>query len=174
MFAGHQVILNVGFGAARARLANVVHDGLLAMASRDAYGAAVTSLTQVGPLGSAPGLSKLVRVQVRDLVIGQGSAVLTLRWLATGPGGALFPALDADIRLAPAGDRATVLRLDGAYRPPLAVAGAGRDRAVLHGVATATVQNFLGQIAEAITDPAAAAVCRQAAPTERGTLPPPW
>ena len=168
MFVGHQVILNVGFGAARARLANLVHDDLLVIASQDAYGEAVSGLARVGPLGSAPGLSKLVQVQARDLVIGQGSAVLTLRWQATGPGGVLFPALDADIRLVFAGDRATVLRLDGAYRPPLGVAGAGVDRAVLHRVATATVRNFLGRIAETITDPAAAALRRQAARSERG------
>jgi hypothetical protein len=31
----------------------------------------------------------------------------------------LFPALDADITLTPAGEDATVLRLAGAYRPPL-------------------------------------------------------
>jgi hypothetical protein len=156
-FVGHQVLVNVGFGVARARLANLVHDGLLVIASRDAYVGAVTSLARVGPLGSVTGLSKLVQVQARDLVIGEGSAVLTLRWQATGPGGAIFPVLDADIRLVPAGDRAVMLRLDGAYRPPLGAAGAGLDRAVLHRVATATVQDFLGRIAEAIADPAAPA-----------------
>jgi len=157
VFVGHQVLVNVGIGVARIRLANLVHDGLLVIASRDAYGGAVTGLARVGPLGSVPWLSKLIQVQARDLVIGEGPAVLTLRWQATGPGGALFPVLDADIRLAPAGDRAVMLRLDGAYRPPLGIAGAGLDRAILRRVATATVQDFLGRIAEVIADPAAPA-----------------
>jgi hypothetical protein len=102
-------------------------------------------------------------------VIGEGSAVLTLRWQATGSGGAMFPVLDADIRLAPAGDRAVMLRLDGAYRPPLGIAGAGLDRALLRRVATATVQDFLGRIAEGIADPAAPAPGKEAA----GTAPEP-
>jgi hypothetical protein len=172
VFVGHQVVVNVGFGVARARLANLVHDGLLVIASRDAYGEAVTGLALVGPLGSVPALSKLVQVQARDLVVGRGSAVLTLRWQATGPGGALFPVLDADIRLVPAGGRAVMLRLDGAYRPPLGIAGAGLDRAVLHRVATATVQDFLGRIAEAIADPGAPAPGKGAA-AEAPALPRP-
>ena len=166
MFVGYQVLLNVGFGVARARLTNLVHDGLLVIASRDAYGETLSGLARVGPLGSVPGLSKLVQVQARDLVIGEGSAVLALRWQATGPGGAVFPVLDADIRLAPSGPHTAVLRLAGAYRPPLGMAGAGLDRAVLHRLATATVQDFLGRIAEAIADPAAAAPGKEAPPTE--------
>jgi hypothetical protein len=37
---------------------------------------------------------------------------------ATGPGGKLFPALDADIWLTPAGEYSARLSLAGAYRPP--------------------------------------------------------
>jgi len=169
MFVGHQVLLNVGSGVARTRLANLVHEGLLVMASRAAYGGAVTGLAQAGVLG----LSELIQVQTRDLVMGEGSAVLTLRWQATGPDGALFPALDADIRLTPAGKQAVVLRLDGAYRPPPGIRGTELDRAVLHRVAAATVQDFLGRIAGAIADPAAAAPGRQAAGAEAEPLRPP-
>jgi hypothetical protein len=48
-----------------------------------------------------------------------------LRWEATGPGGRLFPALDADITLTPAGEHATLLGLAGCYRPPLGSWGRG-------------------------------------------------
>lgn len=146
---------------------------MLVIASRNAYGEAVTGLALVGPLGPVSGLSKLVQVQARDLVIGEGSVVLTLRWQATGPGGALFPVLDADIRLTPAGDQATILRLDGAYRPPLGTAGTGLDRAVLRRVATATVQDFLGRIAETIADPAGGAQSKTAAGAEQELPRPP-
>ena len=173
MFVGHQVLLNVGFGVARTRLANLVHDGLLVIASRAAYGETVTGLARTGAPGPVPGPSELVEVQTRDLVIGEGSAVLTLRWLAAGPGGALFPVLDADISLVPAGNQAAVLRLDGAYRPPPGITDAGPDRAVLQRVATATVQGFLDQIAGAITEPAAAGPDSKAAPAEPEPLRPP-
>ena len=68
----------------------------------------------------------------------------------------LFPALDADLTLRPAGEQATVLTLVGAYRPPLGGLGAGLDRAILHRVATATIRTFLGRVADAIVRPAGA------------------
>jgi hypothetical protein len=88
-------------------------------------------------------------VHFRDLVMRDDSAVLTLRWEATGPGGRLFPALDADITLTPAGERATLLRLAGSYRPPLGSLGAGLDRAILHRAA-ATIRAFLSRVADSI------------------------
>jgi len=156
MFVGHQVLLNVGLGVARTRLANLLRGSQLLIVSREAYGKALTGLARVGPLGSVPGRSELVQVHARELVSGEGSAVVALRWQITGPDGAPFSVLDADIRLTAAGDQAAVLRLDGAYRLPPGITGAGPDRAILNLMATTTVQDFLGQIAEAIVDPAAA------------------
>ena len=81
--------------------------------------------------------------------------------------------LDADITLAFAGDQATVLKLDGAWRPPPAIAGAGLDRAVLHQAAIATARNFLGRIPEGVAHPAAAAPGQAAAPAQPGISQPP-
>jgi hypothetical protein len=78
-----------------------------------------------GRVGGA-GLSKLVRVQVRELASSNESAGIAIRWEATGTGGAQFPVLDADVRLAPAGDRVTVLTMAGSYRPSFGILGAGR------------------------------------------------
>jgi hypothetical protein len=157
VFVGHEVLLNLSFDAALPRLASVVHGGLLGSASRAAYGQGVTDLTRVGPFGALRGLSHSVEVQVRDLRMREGSASVTLRWEAVGAGGSLFPALDADITLRPVSESTTLLKLDGAYRPPLGIVGAGLDRAVLHRVATATIQRFLGEIAEATAPPAVSA-----------------
>ena len=157
MFVGHEVLLDVGFDVAQPRLAQLASGGVLDSASEGAYGDGLASLLRIGPLGDKRGLSKLVRVQFRDLVTHQDSAVLTLRWEATGGGGRLFPVLDADITLTPAGEQAR-LALAGAYRPPFAAVGAGLDRAVLHRVATATVRSLLGRVAEALSRPGAADV----------------
>ena len=92
-------------------------------------------------------------MQFRDPVVHGDCAVLTLRWKAIGPGGRLFPALDGDITLTPAGKHATWLRLAGAYRPPLGWLGAGIDRVILHRVATATIRAFIDRVADAITLP---------------------
>jgi hypothetical protein len=87
------------------------------------------------PAGRRGGHSKLVEVHVLEVATRGESAVLALRWEATGPGGRLFPALDAGMSLIPAGQHSTRLSLAGAYRPPLAALDAGLDRAVVHEVA---------------------------------------
>ena len=142
MFVGDEMRLDVSFAVARERLARLSDRGALFEPSADAYG---PGLTRVG----AAGVSKLVRVQARELSWTDISAGLALRWEATGAGGALFPVLDADLTLARDGD-GTILRLAGAYRPPLGSLGQALDRAILHRVADATVRNFLARVAAQI------------------------
>jgi hypothetical protein len=142
MFVGDEVLLEVGFAAARDRLAQLAGSGVLVSASQDAYRDEVARVVRVG----AGGLSKLVRVQVRELARTGTSTGFAIRWEATGPGGRLFPVLDADIRLAPAGERAAWLTIAGSYRPPLGSLGGALDRAILHHVASATIRGFLARV----------------------------
>lgn len=156
MFVSQRAALPVNFTTAQARLANAIAAGTLLTAARQAYDEHGMALVRVGPLGSLRGGSRLVRVYFRDLASRDETAVLALRWEAAGPGGGLFPALDADITLAPDGEDATTLTLDGAYRPPLGPVGAGLNRAVLHHVATATIRQFLALLGDCIIAPASA------------------
>jgi hypothetical protein len=98
-------------------------------------------------------VSKLVQAQVLDMVTRGESAVLALRWQATGPRGGQFPALDADIWPTPDGEHSARLSLAGVYQPPLDALGAGLDRAVVHRVAGATARSLLARIADALTRP---------------------
>jgi hypothetical protein len=144
MFVGDEVRLDIGFAAARERLLRLSEGDVLLATSAEAYG---PGLTRVG----AASVSKLVRVQARVLSWTDASAGLALRWEAIGPGGGLFPALDADLTLAPAGT-GTMLTLACAYRPPLGPMGQALDRAVLHRVAVATIRNFLARVAAQLVD----------------------
>jgi hypothetical protein len=157
MFAGEEMLLDVSFNAAQARLANLARGGTLLEASQDAYGEGITGVARIGSPGSVPGMSRLVEARFRDPVIRENSAVLTQRWEAIGPGGGLFTALDADITLSPAGDHATLLTLAGAYRPPPGALGARLDQAISQRVAAATIRAFLDRVADAIAHPASAA-----------------
>lgn len=150
MFASAEIVLDVGFSVAETRLAGLTRSGWLTGASEGAYD---SGLIRVGPMGDIRGVSKLVRVYVRELVRKEDSAVLTLRWEATGASGGLFPALDADITLSRAADGSARLTLNGAYRPPMAGLGAGLDRAILNRVAAATVRALLSQIAAVLNQP---------------------
>jgi hypothetical protein len=148
VFVGDKVQLDVSFAVARERLMQLTGSRLLLSASEDAYDLGTACFTPVG----IPGLSKLVRIQARDLASTEGSVGLAIRWEATGPGGGLFPVLDADIRLTRAGERATVLAMSGVYRPPLGALGQALDRAILHRVADVTIRDFVAQVAARIAD----------------------
>lgn len=143
MFVGHEVLLDASFAAARERLVQLTKRGALTSASEDAYSCGTADLARVG----AAGLSKLVRVQLRELAWTDRSAGLAIRWEATGPGGGLFPVLDADLRFASVGDQVTLLTVAGVYRPPLGPLGEALDRVVLHRVADATIGNFASWLA---------------------------
>jgi len=153
MFVAAEVLLDLSFPATASRFANPARGGSLTRASERAYGDGLTGLVRVGPLGAAPGMSKLVEVHFREVVTRGESAVLALRWEATGPCGRLFPALDADMSLTPAGEHSTRLSLAGVYRPPFAALGAGLDRAILHRVADATVRSLLVRVADVLARP---------------------
>jgi hypothetical protein len=161
MFVSAEALVDLGFPAAAAGLADLARAGLLTGVSQAAYGDGLTGLARVGPLGEVPGVSKLVEVHVLDVVTRGQSAVLAMRWQATGPGGGLFPALDADIWLTPAGEHSARLSLAGVYRPPLGALGAGLDRAVFHRVADATARSLLARVADVLARPRGPAVTVQ-------------
>jgi hypothetical protein len=147
VFVGDEARLEVSFAVARERLVQLAGSGFLLSTSEDAYDLGTAGLARVG----IPGLSKLVRVQARDLASTDGSVGLAIRWEATGPGDGLFPVMDADITLVRVGERACVLAMSGVYRPPLGALGQALDRAILHRVAAATIRDFLAQMAAKVT-----------------------
>ena len=145
MFVGDEVRLDVGFAVARDRLTRLGENDALFGPSVDAY---APGLARVGP----GVVSKLVRVQVRELSWTERSGGLALRWEATGAGGKLFPVLDADLILADIGAQGTLVALTGVYRPPLGALGQALDRAMLHRVAAATIKGFLARVAAQLAD----------------------
>jgi hypothetical protein len=156
MFVARELIVDDEYGAAGARLAQIAAAGGLTRPSQAAYRDGLTHLARVGPLGDIPGVSKLVAVRVLDPAYREDTMTVALRWEATGAAGSLFPVLDANISLSPAGDQATRLALSGAYRAPLGRVGAALDKAILNRVAAATVHALLHGIAGSLTSPATA------------------
>lgn len=151
MFVRDEMPLDVGFEEARDRLARL--DSWFLTASNDAYSEGIAGLARVGPLGPALGISRLVEVRFQPLAARDDQAGIALRWEVRGPGGRLFPVLDADLTLIPDGENAALLTLAGSYRPPLGGVGAELDRLILHRVAEATVRDFLKRVAAALADP---------------------
>ena len=146
MFARQEVILDLDFPTARARLALLMCGDWLDSVSQNAYVEGLSGQIRVGPFGPVPGMSKLVAVRLLEPVPHDDVVVLPLRWEATGRMGRLFPVLDANLTLSEGGDGKAVLRFTGVYRPPLAALGGELDQIVLHRVATATVKSLLARI----------------------------
>ncbi len=165
--------LALSFAAAQQVLPDLARGGLLLNASRAAYGDGITGVARVGPVGSVRGLSRLVRVDMGDPIVRPDSVHLALRWEATGPGSALFPALDADIAITPAAGRGTRLTIDGVYRAPMGTIGASLDQAVLSHVAAATIRDFAGRVARALSALAADSGPAGHAPGQGAAEPPP-
>ena len=155
VFAADQVLVDAGFAAARCRLGLLAGDGVLLGAAEHAYGAGITGLAEAA--GPAAGLLRLARVRSTDLTETPDGARLGLRWEATGPDGTVYPVLDADLTLTPAGEAATLLALAGVYRLG-AEAGAGLDPAIVRGFAAVTIRSVLARLACALMHPAGEAL----------------
>jgi len=155
VFVSDHILIDVCPDAATRQLERLARDAVLLSASEYAYGAGITGLVEAA--GLAAGMSRLVGVRAGDLKQTEGCARLWLRWEATGPGGTLFPALDADLTLSPAGENTTVLTLAGVYRLPQH-AEAGIDPGIVRCFAAVTIDTFIARLACALMHPAGSAV----------------
>jgi hypothetical protein len=155
VFVGDHILIDVCPDSAGRQLERLARDGVLLSASEYAYGTGLTGLVESA--GLAAGMSRLAGIRLGDLVETEGCARLWLRWEAIGPDGTLFPALDADLTLSPAGANTTVLTLAGVYRLP-EHAEAGLDPATVRRFANVTTDSFVARLACALMHPAGAAV----------------
>ncbi len=140
MFIGDQVLLDISYDQALRRLAALAGSEVLVQACETAYGDGLASLA-----GSA-GAARLAGLLAGKLAADGSWACLPMRWEAIGLDGGLFPALDADLTLTPAGEQTTVLAIAAAYRPP-SPAGAVLNRALVSAAAAATIRSFLARTA---------------------------
>jgi hypothetical protein len=105
-------------------------------------------LAEVG-FGEAIRLRRKVTVEIGSPIHASSKTFFPLRWTASGHAG-LFPALDADIEIAPLGTDRAQLAMSARYVPPLGAVGRTIDRALLSRVAEATLKDFLDRVADAI------------------------
>ena len=147
MFIGTETRLDIGIDAAQDKLAALIRGGLFGRASARAYDQWQAGLVRAGLRAMMLGMYKIARVRVSGMVTHGDSAVWVMRWEVVENGGPVVPALDADIKLIPAGPDAAVLAVSAVCRPPLARLTADLDPAVAHQVAQAAIQGFTSHIA---------------------------
>jgi hypothetical protein len=152
MLVTRELIVDAEFGAARARLKQIVRsadgDGLAGM-SRTAYEQALTRLTRGDTTGDAPVASQLVEVRLKGPVKRNDTRAVWLRWEAAGEAGGLLPTLDADMVLVAEGQDKTRVTLNGYYQSPLDDL-ADSERSLLHHLASATIRTLLQKVADVL------------------------
>jgi hypothetical protein len=107
-----------------------------------------TLLAEIG-FGDRVRVARTVAIELGDPVHTAGKVVLPLRWTPTDAPG-LFPALEADLEVAPLPPDRTQLAMSARYVPPLGPLGKAIDRAILYRVAEATLKDFLDRVGEAL------------------------
>ena len=125
-------------------------------------------LAEVG-FGAAIRIKRKVTVELGPPVRSPTKTIFPLHWAASGHAG-LFPALDADIEVAPLGAERTQLAMSARYVPPLGALGRALDRALLSRVAEATLKDFLDRVAEAIRGSVDRAGARADQPVTTATI----
>lgn len=148
MFARYFVELPVGADRVEEVLTDATADDWLPGIARDANHRGDVLLADVG-FGDDVRIARKVGVELGEVVRMPSKTVLPLRWHATGAAG-LFPALDADLEIAPLGPHRTQLAMSARYVPPLGALGRAIDRAMLFRVAEATLKDFLDRVGEAV------------------------
>lgn len=148
MFARYFVELPVESERVEGVLAGAAADDWLPGIARDANHRGDVLLAEVG-FGDDVRIARQVAIELGETVRMPTKTVVPLRWNATGPAG-LFPALDADLEIAPLGPHRTQLAMSARYVPPLGPIGRAIDRAMLFRVAEATLKDFLDRVGEAV------------------------
>ena len=147
MFVAAVTRLPVPTAVAQHRLLTVLHaDGGLQDAAAAAFRAGETVLLRAG----FAGVGKQVAVQSVPGYLRGETTVIPLRWVATGPAGELFPAMDANLELDPTPDGHCRLTLTGNYRPPLGWVGVRLDQVLLHRAARATARGPLTRVSRVV------------------------
>lgn len=147
MFARYFVELPIEPRSVERALTDAPADWLRDLAS-EANDRGDTLLADVG-FGSRVRVARKVAVELGVAVHAAGKTVLPLHWTPTGAAG-LFPALEADLEVAPLASNRTQLAMSARYVPPLGPIGYVIDRAVLYRIAEATLKDFLDRVGDAL------------------------
>jgi hypothetical protein len=112
-------------------------------------------LAEVG-FGDEHRIEKRIEIRVGEPAHLRGTTLLPMTWKAAGAD-SIFPALEADLELAPMGPDRTQVSISARYHPPLGSLGRALDRALLHRVAEATIKDFLDRVGDRLAHEAVAA-----------------
>jgi len=147
MFVDEVLVLDVPVAAAQVRLLAFHVDGGVQDAATFAFREGHTLLQGDG----FTGWTDQVAVHSVPAYLRGATTILPLRWVVTGTGGDIFPAVDANLELDQTPDGRSRLTFRGSYRPPWGQLGFVLDQQRLQDAACATARGLLDRVADALT-----------------------
>ena len=145
MFVEAELPIALAFEVAKRALDRALADGGLVAESHRAVEDGLVFVMPVGPRGAGRPSTEVIVKLLASRPVGE-RLVTPLRWEVSGPAGALFPALDANLELEAVEPGMSRLSVIGRYEPPLGRLGATIDRAGMSKVATATMAALLREL----------------------------
>jgi hypothetical protein len=145
VFVEAELPIALTFEVAKRALDRALADGGLVAESRRAVEDGLVFVMPVGPRGARGPSTQVMVKLLPSRYVGEG-LVVPLRWEVTGPAGALFPALDANLELRAVNPLMSQFLVIGRYEPPLGRLGARMDRAGMSKVASATMTALLREL----------------------------
>jgi hypothetical protein len=145
VFVEAELPIALPFEVAKQSLDRALADGGLVAESRRAVEDGLVFVMPVGPRGAHRPSTQVIVKLLPSRRVGE-SLVIPLRWEVTGPAGALFPALDANLELRAVNPVMSRLLVIGRYEPPLGRLGATIDRAGMSKIASATMTALLREL----------------------------
>ena len=146
--------VRVEFDAAVAELLDADHGWLELLAEKGLQHGHDLRLRLAPKDATIPLPSKRVRVDLERPYRRGEDWVLPFHWTATAVP-ALFPAMEAELDVAPLGADDVRLTFSGRYRPPLGGIGEAIDSVALHRVVEHSVRTFLAALGDALQRAAA-------------------
>ena len=146
MFVDEVLVLDVPVAAAQDRLLAFHADGGVQDAATFAFREGHALLQGDG----FTGWTDQVAVHSVPAYLRGTTTILPLRWVVTGTGGDIFPAVDANLELDQVPDGCSRLTFRGSYRPPWGQLGFVLDQQRLQDAAGATARGLLDRVADAL------------------------
>ena len=119
--------------------------------AQHANGHGVKLLSELGFDVGKRRIRRPIEVKLGDPTRTAGVTLLPVRWRAANKA-SLFPELEGQLEIAKLGLTTTQVGLSASYEPPLGLVGKIADRALLHRVAEATVEDFMKRIGDRLED----------------------
>jgi hypothetical protein len=151
MFVRYYVMVSRPFAELEAEITGGAEHWMPSMAER-ANGHGLKLLSELGFDVGKRRIARRIEIKLGEPRRSAGVTLFPVHWRAATESG-LFPTLEGQLEIAKLGLATTQVGISASYEPPFGWVGKIADKALLHRVAEATVQDFMERIRNQLERP---------------------